>query len=113
MSLDPKKTYILDETLKPFPGLVVDWYNKHEVVAYKLEIVNEDIINKWARYVIDRLENWDKSKPYMAIHDLSKPGISLQFAALVNFDMMNIGVTMGGVLRARAYLMRMKRGRGA
>lgn len=96
MSLDPKKTYIPDATVKVFDGLTVDWYNGHQVVAYKLEAVSEDIVNKWAKHVMDTLENWDKAHPYLAIHDLSKPGVSLQFAALVNFDMMNIGITMGG-----------------
>lgn len=96
MSLDPKKTYLPDETDKPFPGIVRDWYNKKEVIVYKLTAVSDSIINEWAEYVIEALKAWPKDKPYLAVHDLSQPGVSLQYAAMVNFDMMNAGVTMGG-----------------
>jgi len=96
MSLDPKKTYIPGKSEKPFPGLAIDWYNNDEVIVYKMTAVSEDIVNSWAEHVQTTLKRWDKTKPYLAIHDLSKAGVSLQFAALVNFDMMNIGVTMAG-----------------
>lgn len=96
MSLDPKKTYIPDKTEKPFGGLQVDWYNGEEIVVYKLTGVTEDVIDNWAELVQENLKSWDKKAPYLAVHDLSQPGVSLQYAALVNFDMMNIGITMGG-----------------
>ena len=96
MSLDPKKTYLPDKTEKPFPGLVVDWYNGEEVVVYKLTSVTDTVIDNWAELVQTNLKAWDKSQPYLAVHDLSQPGVSLQYAAMVNFDMMNIGITMGG-----------------
>lgn len=96
MSLDPKKTYLPDESGTPVPGVIEDWYNKREVVVYKLTMVSDTVINQWAEYVIEVLKAWPKDKPYLAVHDLSQAGISLQYAAMVNFDMMNIGITIAG-----------------
>lgn len=96
LSLDPNKQYLPNRSEKPFPGLKVDWYNGDEVIVYKLTRPMDTVIDQWAEYVQTQLAAWDKDKPYLAVHDLSQPGVSLQFAALVNFDMMNIGVTLGG-----------------
>jgi hypothetical protein len=96
MTLDPKKTYIPDKTETPFAGLTVDRYLGGEVLCYKLTAVSDDIVNKWAELIQTTLKDWPKDKPYLAIHDLSQAGVSLQFAALVNFDMLNLGITIGG-----------------
>lgn len=96
MSLDPNKTYLPDRSETPFPGLRVDWYNNDDVISYKLTQVTVQLIDAWAEYVRDVLREWPDDKPYLAVHDLSQPGVSLQYAALVNFDMMNIGITADG-----------------
>lgn len=98
--MDDKISYMPDSTDKPFTGLVREWYHDKTIVLYRLIGVSHDIINNWAKLVLDTLETWDKTKPYLAIHDLSQPGISLQYAAMVNFDMMNIGITLEGRIAA-------------
>jgi len=104
VSLDPKKHYLPDRTEEPFEGMVVDWYNREEVIVYKLLATSPIVVNRWAEFVQNRLEDWPKDRPYLAVHDLSQPGISLQYAALVKFDMMNIGVTdEGRVLAERLF----------
>lgn len=100
LTLEPKKTYIPDKTEIPFAGLTMDWYLGNEVVVYKLTAVSDDIVNKWAELIQSTLKDWPKDKPYLAVHDMSQAGVSLQFAALVNFDMMNLGITMGGRMLA-------------
>lgn len=77
-------------------GLVREWYHDKRVVLYRLLIANNEVIQRWADLVQETLQAWPRTAPYLAIHDLSQPGISLQYAALVNFDMMNIGVTLEG-----------------
>ncbi|XWX05672.1 hypothetical protein VZO05_16050 (plasmid) [Aggregatilineales bacterium SYSU G02658] len=77
-------------------GLVREWFHDRRVVLYKLTVATPEIIAVWAEAVQDCLRTWPRTSPYLAIHDLSQPGISLQYAALVNFDMMNIGVTLEG-----------------
>jgi hypothetical protein len=97
---NPNKMQMPDKTETPFAGLSLDWYSGNDVVCYKLTAVSDDIVNKYADLVQSILKDWPKEKPYLAIHDLSQAGVSLQFAALVNFDMMNLGITMGGRLLA-------------
>jgi hypothetical protein len=89
-------SYLPEESDKPFAGIVREWYFNREVVLYRLTGVSEQIINNWADMVLASLKSWNSDKPYLAVHDLSQAGVSLQYAALVNFDMMNIGITMAG-----------------
>lgn len=79
-------------------GLVREWYHGKQVVLYRLLMASEETVQRWADLVQDTLREWPRTAPYLAIHDLSQPGVSLQYAALVNFDMMNIGVTLEGRL---------------
>ncbi len=85
-----------DDSDRPFSGLIREWFHTPKIIVYKLTAVSDDIINNWSELVLETLRSWDKSAPYLAIHDLSQAGVSLQYAALVNFDMMNIGVTTAG-----------------
>lgn len=85
---------------KPYPGIIREWYNDTDIALYKITGVTQEVIDNWAQLVIDTLQAWPKDKPYLAVHDLSQPGVSLQYAAMVNFDMMNIGITMSGRLTA-------------
>jgi hypothetical protein len=89
-------SYLPEESDKPLAGIVREWYFNREVVLYRLTGVSEQIVNGWAEMVLASLKNWHSDKPYLAVHDLSQAGVSLQYAALVNFDMMNIGITMAG-----------------
>jgi hypothetical protein len=77
-------------------GLSREWFHERQLVLYKLTAVTPLIIEIWMNAVQDALNAWQKDRPYRAVHDLSHPGVSLQYAALVNFDMMNIGVTLEG-----------------
>jgi hypothetical protein len=97
---EEKKSYMPDNTDKPFTGLVREWYNDNTIVLYRLIGVSQEIIDNWAKLVLKTLDEWDKTKPYLAIHDLSQSGVSLQYAAMVNFDMMNIGISMEGRIAA-------------
>lgn len=87
-------------TSTPFSGLTEEWYFDKKIVLYRLTAISPDIVENWAKHIFTVLETWDKTTPYLAIHDLSQPGISLQYAALVNFDMMNIGITDTGRIEA-------------
>ncbi len=88
--------FIPDSSDKPFAGMVREWYQQQSIVLYRLTGISSDIVDRWANLVLATLNTWDKNRPYLAVHDLSQPGISLQYAALVNFDMMNVGITIEG-----------------
>jgi hypothetical protein len=83
---------------KPFDGLVREYYLDRTIILYRLVAVSEQVVSDWENLVVDTLKNWNDEKPYLVIHDLSQAGISLQYAALVNFDMMNVGITLKGRL---------------
>lgn len=78
------------------PSLSREWYYDRRVVLFRLTAASEDIVNRWGNTVQETLAAWPKPTPYLAVHDLSQAGVSLQYASLVNFDMMNIGVTLEG-----------------
>jgi len=88
------------ESDEVYPGIIREWFLDKQVIAYRLTAVSSAIIDAWADLVVQTLEAWDKARPYLALHDLSKAGISLQFATLVGFDTMNIGITSSGRIKA-------------
>ena len=99
-----EQTYIPDSSTTPFPGLTVEYYEKGAVVLYRLTAVSKQVVDSWARLAVDTVTNWDRSKPYRAVHDLSQAGISLQYSALVNFDLMNVGINAEGRNQIEAIL---------
>lgn len=102
MSFEPSKAFQPDSTEEIAPGLFCDWYHDRQLVAYRVEAISQPIIQAWADFVIKTLKGWDTEKPYLALHDLSQPGVSLQYATLVGFDTMNLGITMMGREQAEA-----------
>jgi len=79
-----------------FPGIVAEWFSDKKIVAYRLTAVSQAVINNWEKLVLQVMNEWDKDQPYLALHDVSGTGISLQYATLVGFDLMNIGITALG-----------------
>lgn len=88
------------ETREVCSGLTCEWFFERRVVVYKVTRMSQRLIETWADLTCDTIEKWDKSTPYLALHDVSNPGISLQYGVLVNFDLMNLGVTTPGFERA-------------
>jgi hypothetical protein len=85
-----------DFTREIVPGLFYDGYFDGRMVSYRLTNISLAIIDQWAELIIHTLENWPADRPYLAQHDVSAPGVSLQYGCLVNFDTINIGVTSAG-----------------
>lgn len=100
MDTETNNPQLPDETEEVHTGIVREWFNEKRIVAYRITAMTAQIVDAWADIVVDSLKAWPKDRPYLALHDLSQPGVSLQYAALVNFDMMNIGITMPGRILA-------------
>jgi len=83
-----------------FPGLSCERCSEGQIVIYRVMAVSNAMLEAWAEYVAATLESWPVERPYLALHDLSKTGISLQFATLVSFDLANLGITLQGQVRA-------------
>ncbi len=75
------------------PGIFVEWYSQGRIVGYRITTVTLRNVDQWAEIVLKTLREWDPGKPYLALHDLSTSGVALQYASVVNFDFLNIGIT--------------------
>jgi hypothetical protein len=92
------------EVIEVAPGLFQEWYSERRVVAYRLTNVSHAVITAWADLTLTTLTDWDKSRPYLAMHDLSASGVSTIYASLTSYDMLNIGITPEGKQRAEGVL---------
>lgn len=77
-------------------SIVCEWFFNKQIISYKLLRVSHAIVHEWAEIVESTIRSWDKTQPYLALHDLSTAGVSLQYASMVEFDTTNIGVTPKG-----------------
>ena len=85
-------------------GLSCEWFFDKQIVVYRVTMVSPAIIETWSDMVVDIIQKWDKNRPYLAQHDLSKPGVSLQYASLVGFDTTNLGINAQGRQKVEAIL---------
>ena len=73
-------------------GITREWLFDGRVIVYTVSSVNLAAINRWSISAVQTLEAWPKDRPYLALHDISKPGIGLLYVAAVENDIFNIGV---------------------
>ena len=81
-------------------GLNRAWYFDKRLVVYQVTKVTPKLLDTWSDLVIQTLTDWPKEHPYLAMHDLSAPGVAMIYASLTSYDMLNLGVTPDGRLRA-------------
>ncbi|MCK6580945.1 MAG: hypothetical protein L6Q98_22870 [Anaerolineae bacterium] len=94
----------LEESLEIFPGLYQEWSAERSIVVYRPVCMSQALISAWTAAALATLQAWDRRTPYLALHDLSAGGVSTLFASMTNYDMLNIGVTPGGKIRAESFL---------
>lgn len=78
------------------PGLSVEALEGGAIVAYTLLSAQATTISAWSDLAISKLKDWPKDRPYLALHDLSYPGVGLLYLTAVEFDPFNVGVTESG-----------------
>lgn len=82
------------------PGLKVESLENGAVVAYTLSSAQTSTISAWSNLAVSKLAEWPKDRPYLALHDLSHPGVGLLYLTAVEFDPFNVGVTQMGRQKA-------------
>lgn len=87
----------MDNTI---PGLKVESLENEAVVAYTLSSAQTSTISAWSNLAVSKLADWPKDRPYLALHDLSHPGVGLLYLTAVEFDPFNVGVTQMGRQKA-------------
>ena len=73
-------------------GITSERLYDDRVIVYTILSVNLTAINRWSSSAIQTLEDWPKNRPYLALHDISRPGIGLLYVTAVQNDIFNIGV---------------------
>ena len=82
-------------------GLKQEWLLDGHVVAYTLESAKLAAITSWSELAVAALESWPADRPYLAMHDVSQPGIGLLYFTAVEYDVFNVGVTPGARTRVQ------------
>ncbi len=71
------------------------WYADKQIVAYKLLEANQETIANWGEIASATIQDWDHAKPYLALHDLSSPGVALRYST-ANKNILLPGITEEG-----------------
>jgi hypothetical protein len=96
MTTEPLKPMVPDTIEEAKPGIICEWYFDRQIVGYRIQSVSQKLLDDWMKLVLTHLDTWDKNQPYLALHDISGKGVSVQYATLSNFELMNIGITAAG-----------------
>lgn len=80
----------------PSDALQIQWFCDDQIIVYAVHSLTPDLPQQWADLTVRVVENWSKERPYLAVHDLTRPSISLPFAIKVKFDLLNLGITPAG-----------------
>jgi len=73
-------------------GITREWLYEGRIVSYTANSVSVASVNAWSDTALETLETWPEDQPYLAMHDVSQPGIGLLFLTAVESDIFNIGV---------------------
>jgi len=77
-------------------GITREWYFDRRIVVYAISLLNITILRIWANEVMSSLVSWSKDRPYLALHDLSTPGIGLSYIVLARAYLLNPAITSFG-----------------
>ncbi|MCA9905860.1 MAG: hypothetical protein KC547_18520 [Anaerolineae bacterium] len=79
----------MNNQIKGVTGEVVP---EGQILTYTLHSPARATLVEWSNVVLESLENWPKDKPYLAVHDISQPGIGMLFCSAVNNDIFQLAV---------------------
>jgi hypothetical protein len=82
------------------PGLKAESLDEGAIIAYTLSSAQTSTISAWSDLAVSKLREWPKDRPYLALHDLSNPGVGLLYLTAVEFDPFNVGITPTGRVAA-------------
>ncbi len=71
------------------------WFANSQIVAYKPLDGNRQTIMQFGQTTSATISQWDRQRPYLAIHDLSSPGVALAYSTKFK-NILRPGVTEEG-----------------
>lgn len=87
------------------PGLHRDWLYDQRLVVYSLTQVNAMTIRMWSDEALKTIEAWSKQRPYLALHDLSEPGMSSLYLLSSHAFLFNPVITAQASTQLRAKIL--------
>jgi hypothetical protein len=62
-------------------NIQISWHGDQQVVAYKLLSGDTSTIQEWGNITARTILDWDCAKPYLALHDISYPGVAMRYSS--------------------------------
>lgn len=59
------------------PGLSCEWLYDRRVVVYTLKSASREVVDAWVTTGRQTAQEWPSNLPYLALHDISAPNLSL------------------------------------
>ncbi|NDJ85372.1 MAG: hypothetical protein GYB66_05765 [Chloroflexi bacterium] len=94
----------LDETHVVDDALRISWYAGKSIVSYQPIKKTPDVLQKWAGAILETIRNWPDSNPYLALHDLSQPGVVLTYIGMLQNRILSISVTPESVKQVEEHI---------
>jgi len=85
-------------------GISREWYFDRRVAVYTAQSLNPHTLIDWSKAVVESLASWPTTSDYIAIHDLSGTGMSLQFLMLTSYNIMNPWLTLSSEQYMREWM---------
>jgi hypothetical protein len=67
-------------------GIIREWLYNRRVVVYSVQNFGAAAFVKWSEVIVKTLAELPEDRDYLAVHDLSKTGASMQYLALTGFN---------------------------
>lgn len=77
-------------------GLERPFLDDDSITVYAVTAIGSGTLFPWRDCILESLREWDKTCPYLALHDLSAKGVSVGFLTLSGREIFNIGITSLG-----------------
>jgi len=85
-------------------GISREWYFDRRVAVYTAQSLNPHSLIDWSKAVVESLASWPTNADYIAIHDLSGTGMSLQFLMLTSYNILNPWLTLNSEQHIRDWM---------
>ena len=85
-------------------GVEREWLYDHRVAGYTVKSLGPANLVDWSKAVADSLDQWPDDADYIAIHDMSNSGMSMQLLLLTGNNILDPWLTPNSQLRFREWM---------
>lgn len=85
-------------------GVERRWLHDQRVVMYTVKSLGPSNLIDWSKAVAESLDRWPAQTDYIAIHDLSQTGMSLQYLMLTGYNILDPWLTPNSHIRFQEWM---------